>query len=107
MADANVIARRRLKSRSEVTDANVIARRRQRRRGDPGNPRIMAITAKFIREQAEVLQGYCHSPKRAAAVAEEVERLNRLVAGAAAAIELEDEPSRYAAVIERSRMKRR
>lgn len=67
----------------------------------------MRPTAKFIREQGEVLQGYRHSLKRAAAVAEEVERLNRSVAAAAAVIELEDEPSRYATVVERSRRKRR
>ena len=67
----------------------------------------MAITAKFIREQGELLQGYRHTPKRAAALAREVERLNRVVTEIAAAIEFEDEPSRYATVVERSRMKRR
>jgi hypothetical protein len=63
----------------------------------------MTITAKFIREQGAKLQNYRHSAKRAAALAAELERLNRVVAAAAAAIELEDEPSRYATVVERSR----
>lgn len=66
----------------------------------------MAITAKFIREQGEVLHGYRHSLKRAGELAEEVERLNRSVADAAAKIEFEDEPSQYLAVVERSRVKR-
>lgn len=66
----------------------------------------MAITAKFIREQAEVLQGYRHSLKRARELAQEVARLNDCVADAAARIEFEDEPSRYLAVVERSRAKR-
>ena len=66
----------------------------------------MAIKAKFIREQAEVLQGYRHSLKRAADIAKQVERLNRSIADAAAKIELEDEPAQYRAVVERSRVKR-
>lgn len=99
MRPTNVIARRRQTPQPRASAA------RSGGRGDPGSPHT--ITARFIREQAEVLQGYCHSLKRAAAVAEEVERLNRLVADAAAAIELEEEPSRYATVVERSRRKRR
>lgn len=65
----------------------------------------MAITAKFIREQAEVLQGYRHNLKRAKEIAQEMERLNRSVADAAARLDFEDEPSRYLAVVERSRAK--
>ena len=48
----------------------------------------MAIKAKFIREQAHVLQGYRHGLKRAGEVAKEVERLNRSVADVAAKIDI-------------------
>lgn len=66
----------------------------------------MTIRAKFIREQAKELQDYGHDLQRAGEVAKEVERLNRAVAGAAAKLEFEDEPSRYRVVVEKSRVKR-
>ena len=66
----------------------------------------MTISTKFIREQAKILQDYDHQPQRAGELAPEVERLNRAVAGAAAQLEFEDEPSRYRVVVEKSRVKR-
>ena len=62
-----------------------------------------SVSGKFVRAQARLLQGYRHGPKRAAAIAREVERLNAAVADAARRIEFEDEPSRHAVIAEGSR----
>ena len=63
----------------------------------------MAVSGKFVQAQARLLQGYRHGPKRAAAIARELERLNAAVADAAGRIQFEDEPSRYTVIAERVR----
>ncbi len=59
----------------------------------------MTIPPGLIRRQGALLQGYVHTPKRAKELAQEVDRLNRIVAELADGIAFEDEPSRYFAVL--------
>ena len=63
----------------------------------------MTIPPKFIRQQGELLQGYVHGAKRAKELSLEVERLNRIVGELGAGIAFEDEPSRYLAVVAKSK----
>lgn len=65
--------------------------------------RRKSVPGKFAGAQARLLQRYRHGPKRAAAIAREVERLNAAVADGAERIEFEDEPGRYAVIAESSR----
>ena len=59
----------------------------------------MTLPPRLIRQQGDLLQAYAHSAKRARELAQEVERLNRVVADLAEGIAFEDEPARHSVAI--------
>lgn len=67
----------------------------------------LTISPELVQQHGEQLCGLRVEPRRAAELAAEIERLNNAVLDAAGALDFNDEPSRFAALLESSRPARR